>query len=243
MGPQFSVFCSTGSNLWMDGNMFIITFVYENIIFSHLSGHSVSQEHPKFLPKVLTDFHLNQQLHLPIFFHNPHTSKAKALLHTLDVRCALAFYLQITKSLQSSPRCFISIGERIKSEPLSSQRLSRWISDCVRTCYEVAKMDLHASLRVHSIRAQEALSTLLTNVSVADICKAAIWGSIHTFMKHYSISETWRSDGVFGKAVTIYNFLRLQAPILITLVHWLGVTINGMCMDSHLKEKGKLLVQ
>ena len=53
--------------------------------------------HPdiSFLPKVVTDFHLNQLLILPTLFPDPVTDTER-MLHTLDDRRALAFYVSRT---------------------------------------------------------------------------------------------------------------------------------------------------
>ena len=50
--------------------------------------------HPdiSFLPKVVIDFHLNQPLALPTLFSDPVTDTER-MLHTLDVRRAIAFYV------------------------------------------------------------------------------------------------------------------------------------------------------
>lgn len=44
------------------------------------------QPHPKFLARVSSDFHINQTLHLPVFFPKQHHTTEVAAFHTLDVR-------------------------------------------------------------------------------------------------------------------------------------------------------------
>lgn len=58
--------------------------------------------HPKFLPKIISNFHLNQCIHLAVLFPNPRTSREEKRLQSLDVRHALAFYRQRTKLISSS---------------------------------------------------------------------------------------------------------------------------------------------
>lgn len=41
--------------------------------------------HPKSIPKIMSEFHINQTIHLPIFFPKPHASDEKRQLHFLDV--------------------------------------------------------------------------------------------------------------------------------------------------------------
>lgn len=69
------------------------------------------QPHPKFFPKVSSSFHLNQPIHLPTFYPNPHGTVQETVLHSLDVRHALAFYLDRMKPFRKSPRLFISTTE------------------------------------------------------------------------------------------------------------------------------------
>ncbi|KAJ1214048.1 hypothetical protein NDU88_001676, partial [Pleurodeles waltl] len=47
------------------------------------SAKVVMRTHPKFLPKVVSDFHVNQTISLPTFFQNPATP-AERTLHSLD---------------------------------------------------------------------------------------------------------------------------------------------------------------
>lgn len=52
--------------------------------------------HPAFLLKVISHFHLLQEVFLPVFCPKPHSSNRQRVLHTLDVRRALAFYIDRT---------------------------------------------------------------------------------------------------------------------------------------------------
>lgn len=64
--------------------------------------------HPKFTLKVVSEFHLNQSIHLPMFF----PKEEERRLCSLDVR--QAFYLQRTKPVRKSQRLFVAIAERIR---------------------------------------------------------------------------------------------------------------------------------
>lgn len=55
------------------------------------------QSRHKFLTKVVSAFHLNQTICLPIAFPKSHSSRNKECLYTLDVGRALAFYCDRTK--------------------------------------------------------------------------------------------------------------------------------------------------
>lgn len=77
--------------------------------------------HPAFLPKVVSAFHVNQDIFLPVFFPKPHSSRREQQLHTLDVRRALAFYIERTKPFRRSPQLFVAVADRMKGMPVSSQ--------------------------------------------------------------------------------------------------------------------------
>lgn len=59
--------------------------------------------YPKFLPKVASSFHLNQSIHLPVFYPKPHALPMEHTFHTLDVCWVLAFYLRCTRTFCTSP--------------------------------------------------------------------------------------------------------------------------------------------
>ncbi|KAG6939866.1 hypothetical protein G0U57_021849, partial [Chelydra serpentina] len=131
----------------------------------------------------------------------PHASGEECRLHTLDVRRALAFYLDRTKSFRRSLQLFVASAERMKGQPVSTQRLSRWITLCIHTCYELAKVPSPPVVRAHSTRAQASSAAFVAHVPIQDICRAATWSSVHTFTSHYAIVSHARDDAGFGRAV------------------------------------------
>lgn len=76
----------------------------------------VLHTHTRFLPKAISDFHRNQSIIVSVFFPKPHTDDGEAKLHTLDVRRALAFYLDRTKQFTQSPKLFISYERKKKGK-------------------------------------------------------------------------------------------------------------------------------
>nr|XP_032642405.1 uncharacterized protein LOC116828359 [Chelonoidis abingdonii] len=156
--------------------------------------------HPAFLPKVVSPFHLNQDIFLPVFFPKPHTCRRDQQLHTLDVRRALAFYISRTKAFRRSPQLFIAVAERMKGLPVTSQRISSWVTSCIRTCYELAHVPL-GRITAHSTRAQASSAAFLAQVPIQDICRAATWSSVHTFTSHYALVDQSRDDAAFGSVV------------------------------------------
>ncbi|XP_073211168.1 uncharacterized protein [Lepidochelys kempii] len=141
--------------------------------------------HPKFLPKVVSQLHLGQDICLAVFFPKPHTDPSHCSLHTLDVRRALAFYLERTKPFRKSAQ--LSVAERLKGLPVSAQRISSWITSCIRACYGLAGVPALA-VTVHSTRAQATSTVFLAQVPIQEICRAATWSSVHTFTTHYAVN-------------------------------------------------------
>ncbi|KAG6936020.1 hypothetical protein G0U57_013534, partial [Chelydra serpentina] len=156
--------------------------------------------HPAFLSKVVSAFHINQDIFLPVFYPKPHASRKEQQLHSLDVRRALAFYIERTKPFRKSTQLFIAVADRMKGLPVSSQRISSWITSCIRTCYDLAGVPtMHTT--AHSTRAQASSSAFLAHIPIQDICRAATWSSVHTFASHYAIVQHSRDDAAFGSAV------------------------------------------
>lgn len=67
----------------------------------------VLRTHPSFLPKVISDFHINQSITLPTFFPNPSNPPERSL-HSPDLKRVLKFYLDKTKGLRKSERLSIN---------------------------------------------------------------------------------------------------------------------------------------
>ncbi|KAG6937283.1 hypothetical protein G0U57_010273 [Chelydra serpentina] len=156
--------------------------------------------HPSFLPKVVSPFHMSQDIFLPVFFPKPHANSKEQRLHSLDVRRALAFYIERTRPFRKTSQLFVAIAERSKGAPVSSQRISSWITACIRACYDLARAPMPA-VTAHSTRAQASSAAFLANVPLQEICRAATWASVHTFTTHYAINRHSRNDAAFGRAI------------------------------------------
>lgn len=125
--------------------------------------------HPKFLPTVHSSFHLNEPIHLPTFFPKLHVNPFEAAVHTLDVCRVLSFYLDRSKLLRASPKLFISISEHTKGKSISTQRISNWISDYIRLCYQLKHIQPPTSVKAHSTRSVSSSIAFLHNIPLADI--------------------------------------------------------------------------
>ncbi|XP_050800475.1 uncharacterized protein LOC127046887 [Gopherus flavomarginatus] len=156
--------------------------------------------HPAFLPKVVSSFHVNQDIFLPVFFPKPHSLRREQQLHTLDVRRALAFYIKRTKPFRHSPQLFVAVAERMKGMAISSQRIPSWVTSCIRTWYDLAHVPT-GHLSAHSTQAQASSAAFLAHVPIQEICRGATWSSVHTFASHYALVQQSRDDAAFSSAV------------------------------------------
>ncbi|XP_065267485.1 collagen alpha-3(IV) chain-like [Emys orbicularis] len=156
--------------------------------------------HPAFLPKVVFHFHMNQDIFLPVFYPKPHSCDRERRLHSWDISRALSFYIERTKPFQKSVQLFIAVADRMKGPPVSSQRISLWITPCIRECYGLAKVPA-LPMTAHSTRAQASSAAFLAQVPTQKICRPATWSSIPTFTTHCAITQQARDDAAFGQAV------------------------------------------
>ena len=154
----------------------------------------------RFLPKVVSNFHVNQDIILPTFFPSP-TSPLETTLHKLDVRRALAFYKDRTSAIRKSQQLFVCYGQQRQGMPVSTQRLSNWLVQCITLAYQVAKLDPPATVKGHSTRAVATSSAFQRGVAIPTICKAATWSQPSTFARHYRLDVRARQDSSFGRAV------------------------------------------
>lgn len=153
-----------------------------------------------FLPKVVSEFHINSEIILPDFCPNPATPRDK-LYHTLDVTKALKYYLHRTRFSDRHSALFVSYSKRNLGERVSSQRLSRWVVGLICLCYSLSKVPLPIQISAHSTRAMAASQAFLRGIPLHEICKAATWRTPTTFIRHYAIESRAAQAGAMGRAV------------------------------------------
>lgn len=163
------------------------------------SNRVVLRTHPSFLPKVISDFHINQSITLPTFFPNPATQAERAL-HSLDLKRVLKFYLDKTSDIRKSDRLFVNYGVINKGLPASKRTISRWIVSCITLAYQLSHKVLGGRPKAHSTRGKASTTALIKNVPISEICKAATWRSVHTFSRHYCLDSDAQADAQVGRA-------------------------------------------
>eukprot|EP00079_Xenopus_tropicalis_P032144 XP_017945915.1 PREDICTED: uncharacterized protein LOC101734340 [Xenopus tropicalis] len=83
---------------------------------------------PSFLPKVVSSFHLNEEIVIPSFCSSPKNEK-EARLHNLDVVRALHTYVDRTAHFRRSESLFVIPSGSRKGLPASKATITRWIKE------------------------------------------------------------------------------------------------------------------
>lgn len=156
---------------------------------------------PLFMPKVAPFFRLSQPTTLPVFFPSPSDSREHAL-HSLDVRCALSFYLACMSLFRRDPHLFVTYGSPAQRFAKASlQHLAGWIKGTIGLCYQLAHKPLPQVVRAHATQVVAASTAFLHGMSLHEICAAATWATLSTFVTHYALDVRAHRDASFGHAV------------------------------------------
>ena len=123
------------------------------------------------------------------------------MLHTLDVKRALAFYVARTKDFRLSPRLFLCYCGQKKGLPISFSSISRWLVSAISLAYELQHKSPPEDLRAHSTRAVASSMALLKGVDLPDICRTATWSRVSTFISHYRLDTRAKKETRLGRAV------------------------------------------
>ncbi|XDV20625.1 hypothetical protein PO909_025925 [Leuciscus waleckii] len=100
---------------------------------------------------------------------------------------ALRIYVQRSTAFRQTEQLFISLGGRVKGLAISKQTLSRWIVDAIASAYASKGLDCPLGVRAHSTRGMALSWAWTSGVSLHDICMAAGWASLSTFIRFYSL--------------------------------------------------------
>lgn len=167
---------------------------------SVLDDRIILRLHPTFLPKVVSNFHRQQEIILPSFCPNPSSDKEKEF-HALDVRRCILSYLQVTESFRKSDQLLLQFQGPNKGQKASKITIARWIKMAISTCYQLKDKSPPAILKAHSTRAVATSWAESAHTSIELICKAATWSSPSTFFRHYKLDVVSNQDLSFGRRV------------------------------------------
>lgn len=155
-----------------------------------------------FVPKMASEFYLNQTVSWPSFFPKPGNDKEQRL-HKLDVRRTLRVYHRRIKDFISSDRLFVLLGGLKRGQMASKSFLARWLRDCIREAYVVKGKEAPRVCKAHYTRTIAASWAERSKASTLEICKVATWASLHTFSLHYCLDVVSSADSAFGRRLLV----------------------------------------
>ncbi|XP_041446855.1 uncharacterized protein LOC121403130 [Xenopus laevis] len=151
-----------------------------------------------FLPKVVSTFHLAQDIIIPIIPEEPNLSSK---LQKLDPVRMLKHYLAMTQSLRKSGSLFVIPAGPRKGEQPAKSTIARWIVILIQKSYNLQGKQAPAGLKAHSTRAVATSWAAEAEVSESAICETAVWSSARTFFKFYRLNVKKPSQHNFASAV------------------------------------------
>lgn len=158
--------------------------------FSAGGNRVVLRPNAAFTPKVVTAPFQNQLIELSSFSPPPFASEEEESLHTLCPVRALRHYLDGTKEFRRCDQLFVCHGAATRGKALSKGRLAHWIVEAIELAYDSLRLEPPVGLRAHSTRGMASSWALHRGVSVGEICRAAGWSSVHTFVRFYMLDVT-----------------------------------------------------
>ncbi|CAJ0938461.1 unnamed protein product [Ranitomeya imitator] len=166
---------------------------------------------PSFLPKVVSTFHLNEDIVLPSFCPAP-THPLERSLNKLDLVRAVRIYLDRTSSFRKTDSFFVIPDGMRRGQPASKATIARWIRTAILEAYRVKNRVPPPGIKAHSTRAVGASWAVHHRASALQLCKAATWSSIHTFAKFYKVHTYASADASLGRRI-------LQAAVGVPKMH------------------------
>lgn len=155
-----------------------------------------------FLPKVVSTFHINEDVVLPSFCPSP-THPQERALHCLDVVRAVRVYLTLTQPFRRSDSLFVIPEGPRKGLAASKATIARWIRSTILEAYRSKGRPPPFGVTAHSTRAVGASWAVRHQASASQVCKAATWASVHTFTKFYRVHTMASADASLGRKVLL----------------------------------------
>lgn len=180
---------SNWQNSLFDGHqvcqMFLWTVFPVNNFFTYFTMTLCITPRPSFLPKVVSVLHLIEDIVLPFLCPAPKHPK-EVSLHCLDI-WVIKVYPKATAFIRQIDSMFVfSLGPR-KGHPASKATIEQWIRNSILRAYAQKQKLPLVLLRVHSTGSVWVSWASRHQASVAQLCKAATWSSVHTSAKFYQV--------------------------------------------------------
>ncbi len=142
---------------------------------------------PGYVPKVLSTSFRSQVVTLHSFHSPPFASGEDERLCMLRPVLALKIYVDCSKLWRKSPQLLVCFGAGRRGLATSKHRISFWVKDAISLAYKVRGLPSPLSVWAHSTRGVASSQALFRGVLLEDICVAAGWSSLHTFIRFYNL--------------------------------------------------------
>ncbi len=113
-------------------------------------------------------------------------------------RCTLRVYVDCTQSFRTSDQLFVFFGGQEKGKAVSKQRLVHWIMEAIVLAYQARCLLCPLGVRAHSTSGVASSLALARGASIADICSATGWATLHTLARFYNLRIEPVSSGVLA---------------------------------------------
>ena len=150
----------------------------------------VLRQYPVFLPKVFTDFHLNQSMELHSLRPSQEAGKGQEESTLCPFR-APKIHIQHTAAFRKTDQLFICFGPQCLGEPVSKARLSHWVMEAIQQAYRETGKPVPVGVKVHSTRGVAPPSQ--------EVCVSAMWSTPTTFTWFYCLNVAASTS--FGERV------------------------------------------
>lgn len=84
---------------------------------------------------------------------------------------------------------------------MSNPAISANIRSCIKEAYVSYGLPPPKGITAHSTRSAAMSAAFSNRASLEEICKAAAWFSLSTFVRHYKINTYDSADAAFGRRV------------------------------------------
>lgn len=151
-----------------------------------------------FMPKVTSRFHAATPIELPALH-----DEVDGSLRLLCVRRALKYYVERARAYRQpgETQLLVCYGSDKKGRGVSTQRISKWLVECIGSAYEAIGEAPPEGVKGHQTRGQATSWAGLAGSDPQSICNAATWASVNTFAKHYRLNILERQRSDFGRRV------------------------------------------
>ncbi len=142
---------------------------------------------PGYVPEVLSKSFRSQMVVLQAFSPSP-LSEGDGLRLLCPVRALKMFVDRSSQWRQLlSLQLLVCFGAGRKGLAVSKHTISHRVRDAISLDYEVRSLPSPLDIRAHSTRGVASSTAFFREVPLEDICMAAGWSSLHTFVRFYNI--------------------------------------------------------